>query len=90
MKSRLVANSISTALNTVYPDLHPQLQTFWTGLGAQLPFAVSRLGFVLDGELSNTQAQLRIARTQATSNVWNVYPLALARDQDGVWRIRKM
>jgi len=90
MKSRLVANSISTALNTVYPDLRPQLQTFWTGLSAQPLFAVSRLGFVLDGELSNTQAQLRIARTQATSNVWNVYPLAFARDKDGVWRIREM
>jgi len=90
MKSRLVANSIPTALLAVNVDYRSRMQTLWTGLGAGLPNAANNLGFVLDGDLSSYQAQLRVARPQATPTNWSVFPMLLTRDADGVWRIRRM
>jgi len=90
MKLRLAANSIPQALLTVNEDYRPRMQTLWTGLGAGLPNAANNLGFVLDGDLSSYQAQLRVARPQTIPTNWSVFPMLLTRDGDGVWRIRSM
>lgn len=90
MKLRLAANSIPQALLAVNADYRPRMQALWTGLGAGLPNAANNLGFVLDGDLSSYQAQLRVARPQATLTNWSVFPMLLTRDADGVWRIRRM
>lgn len=90
MKSRLVANSIPSALLAVNTNYRSKMQTLWTGLGATLPNVANNLGFVLDGDLSSYQAQLRVARPQTTPTNWSVFPMLLTRDADGVWRIRRM
>lgn len=91
MRQRLIANDIPGALLRVSTDFRPTMQATWTGIGAALPTAANRIGFVLDGDLNLRQAALRLARPDTTDpTIWDIFPLTMSRADDGVWRVEEM
>jgi hypothetical protein len=92
MKARLAQNQITSALNTLAPELRPRFQTVWTQYQSSgaLAQAITKLGPIVDGDLSRNAAELRVAIL--TSNPLEVlgYTILFRRDIDGVWRIEWM
>lgn len=91
MRARLVAQNISSALNTLHPQLRPQFESFWTGLGASLPTIAASLGKVADGTFSTRAADLLVVElVEGQPTELDGFHLLFERDADGVWRISAM
>lgn len=91
MRARLIAQNILSALNTLHPQLRPQFQSFWTGLGASLPTIAASLGKVADGTFSTKAADLLVVEpVDGQPTELDGFHLLFERDADGVWRISAM
>jgi hypothetical protein len=92
MKTRLGQNQIPSALNTLSPALKPQFQALWTALNqsSQLTLAASRLGVIVDGQLSRNSAELRVAVPTVVPGTFKGFIVLFRRDISGVWRIERM
>ncbi len=92
MKSRLAAVQIPLALNTVGTALQPRFQTLWTEINqaGQLPQVASKLGLIVDGQLSRNAAEMRVAIPTSDPAKFKGYSILFRRDISGVWRIEGM
>lgn len=91
MRSRLAAQNVLGALNTLVPDLRPTFEPLWSSLGAQLPTIAGQLGTIFDGRMSLGETELMIARPiTGQPGQSRVYRVQLVRDANGVWRIQAM
>ncbi len=92
MKTRLSQNQIPSALNTLAPALQPRFSPVWAALNQanQLTLAASRLGQIVDGQLSRNSAELRVAIPTAVPGTFKGFTVLFRRDISGVWRIEGM
>jgi hypothetical protein len=93
MKHRLLpgASGITDALRTLDPPLRPEFETLWTDLGSNLASTAAQLGEIVDGQISDTVAELQVAVPDpAVPGEFFGFPLVLRRSGDGVWRISEM
>jgi len=92
MKSRLAAVQIPSALSTVGTALQPRFQTLWTQINqaGQLPQVASKLGLIIDGQLSRNAAEMRVAIPTSDPAKFKGYSILFRRDVSGVWRIEGM
>jgi len=92
MKMRLSQNQIPSALHTLAPSLQPRFSPVWAALNQsnQLTLAASRLGQIVDGQLSRNAAELRVAIPTAVPGTFKGFTVLFRRDIVGVWRIEGM
>jgi len=91
MKHRLQANNIASALNTIATDKRNQYQTMWTAAGGNLPTIATGLGDIALGRIADISAELTMAvPDDANPGEYLGFPVMLARDATGVWRITGM
>ncbi len=91
MRTRLAAQNIASALNTLHPELRPAFQSFWTGLGATLPGVAAALGNIADGTFSNKSADLLLVEpVTGQPTELDGFHMGFERDANGVWRIVSM
>ena len=86
--SRLGAGNVTGALNAFTGDVRERYATIFANLAAT-PSEVSRqLGTLVDGVVSDTVAELTLARD--TPDGKQLFMIYLIRGNDGVWRIESM
>lgn len=91
MKHRLQANDIASALNTIATDRRSQYQAMWTAAGGNLPTIATGLGDIALGRIADISAELTMAvPDDANPGEYLGFPVLLARDATGVWRITGM
>ncbi len=92
MKSRLLANQISLAVNTQSPMQQTRMTNLWTALSnaGRLNAVATRLGPIVDGQITRNTAELMIAISTATSGVFDGFQVRFRKDENGVWRIDAM
>jgi hypothetical protein len=91
LRTRLAAGNIAAALKTLNPDLQERFEPIWTAIAPQLPAIAGKLGTIIDGRFSRSEAELLLVRpingqpgqSGAFRVLWNV-------GLDGVWRIGAM
>jgi hypothetical protein len=88
MVARLASGDVPGALRTFTGDAQARFQEIFTALGPDLPAAARQLGTFVDGVITETWAELTLARdTPAGRQAFMVY---LIRGGDGVWRQETM
>ena len=91
MKHRLQANNIPSALLTIASDRRSEYQTMWSSAGGNLPTIATGLGDIALGRISDITAELTMAvPDDANPGEFLGFPVLLARDNTGVWRITGM
>lgn len=91
MKHRLQASNIASALNTIATDRRAQYQSMWTSAGGNLPTIATGLGDIALGRISDISAELTMAvPDDMNPGEYLGFPILLARDASGVWRITGM
>lgn len=91
MKHRLVANDVPGALNTIATDKRAEYQAMWTAAGGSLSTIAAGLGDIVLGQIADISAELTMAvPDDANPGDYPGFPVLLARDATGVWRITGM
>lgn len=84
----MAASDVPGALQAFHKKHQQKYRTLFNALGVNLPTAATRLGTIGNGTLGLTNAELFLVQEQ--SGQVNAYPLHLAIDGSGVWRIDAM
>jgi len=91
MKHRLQANNVASALNTIASDKRSEYQAIWAAAGNNLPTIATGLGDIALGRIADISAELTMAvPDDANPGDYLGFPVLLARDATGVWRINGM
>lgn len=91
MRTRLAAGNIPAALKTLNPDLQERFEPFWTAIAPQLPSIAGKLGTIIDGRFSSTEAELLLARPiDGQPGTSNAFRMQWSIGLDGVWRVDAM
>lgn len=88
LRARMAAGDVPGALQAFHKKHQQKYRTLFNALGVNLPTAATRLGTIGNGTLGLTNAELFLVQEQ--SGQVNAYPLHLAIDGSGVWRIDAM
>ncbi|WP_221281967.1 hypothetical protein [Chiayiivirga flava] len=91
MRTRLAAQNVDGALNTLTIDMQERFEPFWTAIKPQLPTVAGELGTIIDARFSRGEAELLLARPNpGVPGTSNAFRVQWSRGTDGVWRIGAM
>jgi PKD repeat protein len=88
LRARMAASDVTGALYAFQIKHQQKYRTLFNALGTNLSIAATRLGVIGNGTIGLTNAELYIILEQ-TGQV-NAYPIHMAMDGSGVWRIDAM
>lgn len=88
LRSRMAVSDVPGALYAFQNKHRQKYLTLFNALGVNLPAAAARLGVIGNGTIGLTTAELFLILEQAGQV--NAYPLHMAMDGSGVWRIDAM
>lgn len=91
LRTRLAAGNVPAALETLNPDLQERFEPFWASIAPQLPAIAGKLGTIIDGRFSSTEAELLLARPiDGQPGQSSAFRMQWSIGTDGVWRVDAM
>jgi hypothetical protein len=85
LRTALAANDLEASLLPFVAHQQEAMRPFFVALGNNRVVFATRLGTIANGTLGLESAKLRSMRIESGTPV--LYPLEIAADEDGVWRI---
>lgn len=85
LRVALAANDLEASLNTMVEYKREAMRPFFTALGNNRPVFATRLGIIANGVIGVDNATLTTLRMEGGQPIG--YPLTIASDVTGVWRI---
>lgn len=91
MRKRLLAADITMASNTLSSSLIGDYKALWTALGSALAPTANKLGTIVNGQFSATNAELSLARPiNGQPGKSRIYRIQFEIDPQGLWKISAM